>query len=82
MWSRARLYSAPPMTLTMYEPLSAARTIVAGSHSVLSLLITETDCPALSGAFLRQPVWSWLAALWLHVPLTFHVQLLHRGLGA
>ena len=46
MWSRAHLYSVPPMTLTMYEPWSAARTTVAGSHSVLSLLITETDCPA------------------------------------
>ena len=34
-------------------------------HSVLSLLITETDCPAYSGAFLWQPVWSWLAALWV-----------------
>ena len=65
MWSHACLYSAPPMTLMMYEPQLAARTTVAGSHSVLSLLITETDCPAYSGAFLQQPVWSWLAALWV-----------------
>ena len=46
MWSHAHLYSAPPMNLTMYEPWSAAHSTVVGSHSVLSLLITETDCPA------------------------------------
>ena len=46
MWSCARLYSAPSITLTMYEPWLAACTTVAGCHSVLSLLITETDCPA------------------------------------
>ena len=39
-------------------------TTAAGSLSVLSLLITETDCPAQSQAFLWQPVQSWLAGLW------------------
>ena len=34
-------------------------------HSVLSLFNTETDCPAYSGAFLWQPVQSWLAAFWV-----------------
>ena len=63
MWSCAHLYSAPPMTLMMYEPWSPAHTTVAGSHSVLSLLIIEIDCPAWSGAFLWQPVQSWLVAL-------------------
>ena len=54
MWSCAHLYSAPPMTLTMYEPWSAARTIVAGSHSVWSLLITETDQKQLILGFVQQ----------------------------
>ena len=41
----------------------AARTTVAENHSVLSLLITETFCPAYSGGFLRVPVRSCLAAV-------------------
>ena len=41
IWSHVHLYSAPPMTLTMYEPWSAAHTTPAGSHIVLSLLQKE-----------------------------------------